>query len=51
MTMARLNRKIDEILTVNEYPVFPGYASRKAVVAERHVKAQHTLFQAGFGRR
>ncbi|WP_293863233.1 RhuM family protein [uncultured Alsobacter sp.] len=50
MTMAQLNRKIDEILTVNEYPVFPGYSGKKAVIAERHVKAQHALFQVGFRR-
>ena len=44
MTMAELMRKLDELLAVNEYPVFPGYRDFYRDKAKRHAQAEHAMF-------
>ena len=47
VSMARLTKKLDEIIAVNEYAVFPGYAeiSAKRAAADEHAKRQLEIWR------
>jgi hypothetical protein len=44
MTMGELMKKLDELLAVNEYPVFPGYRDFYRDKAKRHAQVEHAMF-------
>lgn len=44
MTMAELMKKFDELLAVNDYPVFKGYKDYYKDKAVRHAQAEYAMF-------
>lgn len=44
LTMDELSAKLDQLLSVNEYPVFKGYKAALATKAKQHAKAEYALY-------
>lgn len=44
LTMSQLAEKLDELLRVNDYPVFPGYKDYLRDRATRHAQAEYAQF-------
>jgi hypothetical protein len=42
--MDELAKKLDDLLSVNEYPVFGGYKAALATKAIEHAKAEYALW-------
>ncbi|PTM53594.1 RhuM family protein [Phreatobacter oligotrophus] len=45
LTMARLLAKLDELIGVHEYPVFPGYSGALAPRRDQHVREQLEIYR------
>jgi hypothetical protein len=45
MTMNSLHKQLDKLLTLNDYPIFSGYKDFLKNDAERHAKAEITLYR------
>lgn len=45
MTMASLHNQLDRLLQLNDYPVFDGWKDYLKDQAERHAKAELTLYK------
>jgi hypothetical protein len=44
MTMGELGRKLDELLRVNDYPIFGGWKDFMKDKAIRHAQAEYAMF-------
>jgi hypothetical protein len=44
LTMGQMAKKLDDLLAVSDYPVFPGYKAFLKDKAVDHAKAEYALF-------